>query len=41
MASSRLGAVEVRYLDERGDWVCGPLADVAAGAVVLGRPGRS
>lgn len=33
--------VEVRYLDELGGWVCGPLADVDAGAVVLDRPVRS
>ncbi len=36
--------VEVRYRDERGDWVCGPLVDVDGGAVTLGNlprtPGR-
>lgn len=41
MASPVLLEVEVRYLDERGDWVCGLLADVDPGAVVLGRPVRS
>lgn len=37
MASPVLLEVEVRYLDELGGRVCGPLADVDAGAVVLGR----
>ena len=41
MASPGPLEVEVRYLDKRGDWVCRPLADVDAGAVVLGRPVRS
>ena len=40
MASRGLPDVEVRYLDERGDEVTGPLAGVDAGAVVAGRPVR-
>jgi hypothetical protein len=32
--------VEVRYLDERGGWVCRPLSQVDAAAVVLGWPVR-
>jgi len=41
MASPGPLEVEVRYRDERGGWVCGQLADVDAGAVVLGQPVRS
>lgn len=40
MASRGVLAVEVRYLDERGDEVTGPLAGVDAEAVVAGRPVR-
>jgi len=40
MASRGLLDVEVRYLDERGDEVTGPLAGVDVEAVVAGRPVR-
>ena len=38
MASGGLLDVEVRYLDERGEEVTGPLAGVDVEAVVAGRP---
>ena len=41
MASRSLLDVEVRYLDERGDWVPGPRADVDAAAAMQGRPVRT
>ena len=40
MASRGMLDVEVRYLDERGDEVTGPLAGVDVEAMAAGRPVR-